>query len=110
MNDSLTSDEIRAQLEAEMDAMEYNPDDYPDEDPMATSAYNPDFMQSQTSFKTMMSGATNMTQGQRELNQLVKQKISAEDDLDEYMEQLLDVERRKNAKLQKQFMENNEDW
>ena len=44
MNDSLTSDEIRAQLEAEMDAMEYNPDDYPDEDPMATSAYNPDFM------------------------------------------------------------------
>jgi len=66
---------------------------------MAMSAYNPDFMQSQTSFKSMMSGATVMTQNQRELKKLVKKQISAEDDLDAYMEQLLDVERRKNAKL-----------
>jgi hypothetical protein len=88
-----------------MEAMEYNPDDYPDEDPMAMSAYNPDFMQSQTSFRSMMSGATVMTQNQRELKKLVHKTISAEDDLDVYMEQLLDIERRKNAKLQKQFMD-----
>lgn len=52
----------------------------------------------------MMSGATVMTQNQRELKKLVRKNISAEDDLDAYMEQLLDIERRKNAKLQKQFM------
>ena len=46
-----------------------------------------------------MSNATIMTQNQRDLQKLVKKKITAEDDLDEYMEQLLEIERRKNTKL-----------
>lgn len=46
MNDSIDSEELGRRLEAEMEAMEYNPDDYPDEDPAEMSAYNPDFMQS----------------------------------------------------------------
>lgn len=33
-----------------------------------------------------MSNATIMTQNQRDLEKLVKKKITAEDDLDEYME------------------------
>jgi len=72
MNDSLNSEEMERQLEAEMEAMEYNPDDYPDEDPMEMSAYNPEFMQSATSFQSIMSGATNMTQNQRDLKKLVR--------------------------------------
>jgi hypothetical protein len=71
MNDSLNSEEMERQLEAEMEAMEYNPDS-PDEEPYEMSAYNPDFMQSQTSFASIMSGATNMTQNQKALKKLVR--------------------------------------
>ena len=44
MNDSLNSEEMERQLEAEMMAMEYDPDDYQEDDEAAMSAYNPDFM------------------------------------------------------------------
>jgi len=67
------------------------------------SEYNPALAQSHTSFKSALSGATVLTQNQKELNKMIKQTITTDADLDEYMEKLLDVQRVKNKKLEKQF-------
>lgn len=53
--------------------------------------YNPAFAQSQTSFKSAMSGATVLTQNQKELNMMIKQTINTDADLDEYMEKMLQL-------------------
>jgi hypothetical protein len=41
---------------------------------------------------------------------MVKQEIHQDENLDEYLEKLLDVQRKKTKKLEKQFQENNEGW
>ena len=45
------------------------------------------------------SGATVMTQRQREIKKLVKKKIAPDEDLDQVVENLLDAHRKKNKKL-----------
>jgi len=51
----------------------------------------------------MISGATVLTNNQRDLNKLVKQNLNQDANLDEVLEQLLDVQRRKTKKMEKQF-------
>ena len=67
----------------ELDPEDYNQYNYNNYD------QNSLFAQSHTSFKSMMSGATVMTDGGKQLNKLVKQKIDKDTDLDEYLEKLL---------------------
>jgi len=72
-NDSLNSDDIAKNLAKEMENMEFDPEnDSFDENRYNQSEYNPAFGQSHTSFKSMMSGATILTNNQRDLNKLVK--------------------------------------
>ena len=108
--DSLNSEEMERQLDAELANMEFNPDDVANVSDEEMSAYNPAFGESHTSFRSMMSGATVMTQNQREINKMVRKNISADDNLDEYLEQLLDIQRKKANKMEKQFQEGNEAW
>ena len=76
--DSLNSEEMERQLEAEYANMEFNPDDVEDLSDEGMSAYNPAFGESMTSFRSMMSKATVMTQNQREINKMVHKNISAD--------------------------------
>ena len=64
---------------------------------------NRELDRSHTSFKSMMSGATIFTQHEREINKLVHQDITEQEDLDEYLEKLLAVQRQKGAIMQKRF-------
>ena len=94
--------------------MDFDPDDVVDDDSEAEflQGYS-EFGQSHTSFKSMMSaasGATVMTQGQRDIKKLVKKKIAPDEDLDQVVENLLDAHRKKNKKLTRQFQEQNEAW
>lgn len=41
---------------------------------------------------------------------MVKQNLNAEENIDDYLEQLLDIQRKKNVKLEKKFKENSEAW
>ena len=41
---------------------------------------------------------------------MVRKNISADENLDEYLEQLLDIQRKKANKMEKQFKEENDAW
>ena len=99
--DSLNSEDMERQLDAELANMEFNPDDVGDASDEEMSAYNPAFGESHTSFRSMMSGATVMTQNQREMNKMVRKNISADANLDEYLEQLLEIQRKKANRMEK---------
>ena len=67
------------------------------------------FDKSHTSFKSMISDATMLTKHEQEINRLVHQDISEQEDLDEYLEKLLAIQRQKGAIMQKKFQES-EEW
>lgn len=66
--------------------MEYNPDEDDDNNMSEYAGDHSVFGASHTSFKTIMSGATNMTSNQQHINKMIKAKIDADEDLDEYIE------------------------
>ena len=72
--------------------MEYNPDD---DNQSEYAGDHSVFGASHTSFKTIMSGATAMTSNQQHINKMIKANIDNEEDLDEYVEQILDMQRKK---------------
>ena len=41
---------------------------------------------------------------------MIKKKLTDEDDLDAHLEQLLELQRKKNVKLMKNYQENNENY
>ena len=86
-----------------MEQLDYNPAE-------DNAEYNPLFNQSMQSFRSYQSGATVLTQNNKEINKMVKQEITADQNLDEYLEKLLEIQRRKTSKLTKEFQENNEGW
>jgi hypothetical protein len=102
--DSLDSAELEKELERQYENMKLEEGIDPDD------VYNQMMGASTTSFKSMMSGATVMTNNQMELNKMVGQDIKAETNLDDYLDKMLAFQKNKNSKLETQFQANNEDW
>ena len=120
---SMTSSEVERRVEAELARMvedagegeapeplrlSFDKDD-DDSDGDLGDKRNPAFDQSHTSFKSMKSDATILSQHQRQLEQLVQQDIGEQEDLDDYLEKLLAIQRSKGAIMQKRLQES-EEW
>ena len=56
------------------------------------------------------SGATVLTQNQREINKMIGQKLSADINLDEYVDKMLAIQKTKNVKMEEQYLRNDEEW
>ena len=101
-------------LEAELAKVEFD-SDQDDFDPTgdrerADRGSEDPFNQSMQSFRSALSNDTVITQGQKEIQNLIKKKLTDDDDIDAHIEQLLEMQRKKNVKLMKNFEENNENF